>query len=1077
MSNIVRKEVRICLIMYGGVSLAIYMNGVAREFFELVRGRRMWGLLKLLSDVDVSVDITSGASAGGINGLYLAYALCNEMEFGPLARLWREKAGLDILLQNENDAEARSLLRSDYMKEELANSLRAMTPVLPDKVDNYEIAPNSISELDCFMAVTKFDGYTWQINDSRNTPITLKSYRGVTHFRHRKGRKEPFNPTANPDEQKRLSALDADTLASVARATSAFPFAFQAQLLDGARLADRFAGVRPPLQPDETAWFVDGGVLDNRPFGPAIAEIYKRHALHPVDRLLFYVEPDPADRDTGRRHPKGGPNVINTALASLVSLPAYESIAGDIEDLNKHNQRVSQFNAIFDPVSLVENRSYQAVNVAQREVYTRARLHAMIQAALTAFTSDQISSLLNDLFPESGGASINFSRVITRVGEEFERIAARQEPGYGYTNDPLRLNAVDLEFVKRAYYYWNYRLHARMNEAFVRNESTEEILTLIEMMNERIDLILYLEAALAWELQNLKPPEGRALRFEDVFETYSRIFRGDPDLDQWVGGASAEPVGKAIQMCRQRGPAGDSGPRLLLDLLQFLDQHITPGTVLESKAPNQEPVNIYQAIDAYEFPARLIAGLGEMDRVEYYRISPLDTVVQRKSGRGEVSIDALKKWNAEPMTKVTGRSLGHFGAFLKKSWRSNDIMFGRLDSATVVWDVLFQQRGLRLKPALARELVAFQRGQAGQSPQIEARLTSDGQRRALRAYLDANPDLISVLDAFASAPTPQDLEKAEEDLKVFLLQTYQREILAEEIPLVISDAFEEEVRRQQTGRARSLRQRRSPKAAPASYDEAAHQVLEEFKLDCKDPLLQKVAANVLQQNVTNAKTALTEFVGRDYAVGSEQIRDLDSLSTAITGLQAARVAFNLVKGVLVEALNPTGEDGKPGKKSSLADKVQRFVLDRLSILVTTLHLGAKSVRDGSFPAIWGFLVGVSVLLLVLRFFVGEAGDWPDWPTLYAPIGLLALLLFAPGVWFGGQRFLRFIRWPILIGLLAMAVIVLFDPVVQFATLIFGGLVLLLIAYAASNAGLAQQRRKLEKEIEALEQKKSFLETP
>ena len=31
------KELRFALVMYGGVSLAIYINGVAQEFYSLVR--------------------------------------------------------------------------------------------------------------------------------------------------------------------------------------------------------------------------------------------------------------------------------------------------------------------------------------------------------------------------------------------------------------------------------------------------------------------------------------------------------------------------------------------------------------------------------------------------------------------------------------------------------------------------------------------------------------------------------------------------------------------------------------------------------------------------------------------------------------------------------------------------------------------------------------------------------------------------------------------------------------------------------------------------------------------------------
>src|SRR6185312_13656572 len=84
------REVRLGIVMYGGVSLAIYINGVANELFRAVRGRGMYRLVKALTDSDVAVDVLSGSSAGGINGLLLSYALCNNCEFRSTAKLWRD---------------------------------------------------------------------------------------------------------------------------------------------------------------------------------------------------------------------------------------------------------------------------------------------------------------------------------------------------------------------------------------------------------------------------------------------------------------------------------------------------------------------------------------------------------------------------------------------------------------------------------------------------------------------------------------------------------------------------------------------------------------------------------------------------------------------------------------------------------------------------------------------------------------------------------------------------------------------------------------------------------------------------
>ena len=44
-------------------------------------------------------------------------------------------------------------------------------------------------------------------------------------------------------------------------------------------------------------------------------------------------------------------------------------------------------------------------------------------------------------------------------------------------------------------------------------------------------------------------------------------------------------------------------------------------------------------------------------------------------------------WNT-PDAKLTGVKLGHFAAFYRASWRANDFMWGRLDAAVRVVDLL-----------------------------------------------------------------------------------------------------------------------------------------------------------------------------------------------------------------------------------------------------------------------------------------------------------------------------------------------------------------------------------------------------
>jgi patatin-related protein len=121
------KELRLALICYGGVSLAIYMHGVTREIWHMVRASRAFhdgapptrhseivyhDLLAELSRVSgvklrVLTDIIAGSSAGGINGIFLSQAIVTGQSLEPLTDMWLEMADVDVLL----DPDARPLSR------------------------------------------------------------------------------------------------------------------------------------------------------------------------------------------------------------------------------------------------------------------------------------------------------------------------------------------------------------------------------------------------------------------------------------------------------------------------------------------------------------------------------------------------------------------------------------------------------------------------------------------------------------------------------------------------------------------------------------------------------------------------------------------------------------------------------------------------------------------------------------------------------------------------------------------------------------------------------------------------------
>ena len=98
------KELRLALVCYGGISLAVYMHGITKEIWRLAQASRDAsegepgnGVYRLLLDeireatgvnVRVLVDILSGASAGGINAIFLAQAIATGQSLDPLTDLW-----------------------------------------------------------------------------------------------------------------------------------------------------------------------------------------------------------------------------------------------------------------------------------------------------------------------------------------------------------------------------------------------------------------------------------------------------------------------------------------------------------------------------------------------------------------------------------------------------------------------------------------------------------------------------------------------------------------------------------------------------------------------------------------------------------------------------------------------------------------------------------------------------------------------------------------------------------------------------------------------------------------------------
>ncbi len=109
------KELRIGLVLYGGVSLAIYMNGISTELWNLLRASKarvdnktselddtaklyaeLLDELRELSgdDLRIVVDTIAGTSAGGVNGTVLAKAIVEGGDANILRDVWLDEADI-----------------------------------------------------------------------------------------------------------------------------------------------------------------------------------------------------------------------------------------------------------------------------------------------------------------------------------------------------------------------------------------------------------------------------------------------------------------------------------------------------------------------------------------------------------------------------------------------------------------------------------------------------------------------------------------------------------------------------------------------------------------------------------------------------------------------------------------------------------------------------------------------------------------------------------------------------------------------------------------------------------------------
>ena len=235
----------------------------------------------------------------------------------PLVRAAVRRAGL-------HPPAARRLRRD-------GRAARRAPPLLPD-----------YQPLDLFVTVTDFHGYPERLR--LNSPAEVIEQRAsadpLLPRSGRAGRGSPTPPSS----------------AFAARATASFPGAFPPFQVGGARpvLAESASGpgraaatsspapcrARRRSATAETAVLIDGSVLANAPFRPAIGALQNRPARREVDRRFVYIDPKPGHA-RGPARPASGeaepPGFFATIFGALSDIPREQPIRDNLEAIEQRS--------------------------------------------------------------------------------------------------------------------------------------------------------------------------------------------------------------------------------------------------------------------------------------------------------------------------------------------------------------------------------------------------------------------------------------------------------------------------------------------------------------------------------------------------------------------------------------------------------------------------------------------------------------------------------------------------------------------------------------------------------------------
>ncbi|MEX0341017.1 MAG: patatin-like protein [Erythrobacter sp.] len=718
-----QKELRIALVCYGGVSLAVYMHGVTRELWQLARASRDFhtgatprlgvdaiyrALLETIADerdlrLRVLPDIMSGASAGGINAVFLAQAIHSGQSLEPLTDLWLEVADVDELV----DPAARLKWRySKFWAQPLATWLLSR----PGSNLTEEVAPETQAEverkvshlirgrwfeppfsglgfsrllerafsamaasefeapllppghpLDLYVTATDFHGYREQLHLHSPPVVEDTEHRMPITFRAR---------TPNAGGVDLANPLE---LVFAARSTASFPGAFPPLRIEE---IDRLSNLteRPwPGRDDflerimplhvaretlDNVSLIDGSVLVNKPFAGAISALQGRPAQREVDRRFIYVDPRP-DQFEGAGHAMDEPvGFFSAIFGSLSTLPREQPIRDNLEQLEQQSREAERLGlmvtALRPEVDAAVERLFGRTLFLDRP--TPARLKSWRQKAQQA-AAEQAGYAFHAY------AQAKFTGIIARLA----RLTLSAAPKLGLDDIAPIESVLRAELVRRGLGTLAAPSGGASPEAisFFREHDIGFRIRRLRLLARRL--------ARDWEADPEIPDDALETGRDAVYRILALYFE-----QEGIAALGEKFVPLAEGVMRDPGTLLDmiEARRLLPDLDDRAEEMLAEALEQMPKNLRRRMLLSYLGFPFYDvatLPLLRNEGLTEFDPVKVDRISPDDARSIREGGT-QATLRGIEFYN--------------FGAFFSRAYRENDYLWGRLHGAERMVDLV-----------------------------------------------------------------------------------------------------------------------------------------------------------------------------------------------------------------------------------------------------------------------------------------------------------------------------------------------------------------------------------------------------